>query len=80
MNRMKASLARIQKLEESLNLGGQKQPHLGKNEGEDETSETKITTTAYAPGCSRLLLKTSMDMHKKKLYRLQHVEDLLQAS
>jgi hypothetical protein len=80
MNRMKASLAKIQKLEESLNLGAQEQPHRGENEDKDETSETKITTTAYAPGRSRMLLKTSMDMLKKKLYRLQHMEDLLRAS
>jgi hypothetical protein len=50
IHRMKASLAKIQKMEESVNLGGQDQPHhLGENEGKYETSETKITTMAYAP-------------------------------
>jgi hypothetical protein len=86
MDRMKASLAKIQKLEESLSRSGQ-QPDGGRTRdcvprgNTDNGKEEGNDVTALVPRqSSSILLKKSMEMIRRKLYKLQHMEDLLQSS
>jgi hypothetical protein len=84
MERMKNSLAEIQRLEISLNLS---QPQIDRpreqkddSNEDDSSSSGNLKATALVPGRSRVLLKRSMDMLKNKLYSLQRMEDLLDQS
>jgi hypothetical protein len=64
MDRMKASLARIQELEDSLQLGNE--------EGTSEGTAVALPSVSR----SRILLQKSMERLKKKLYTLQRMEEM----
>ena len=71
MARMMTSLAKIRELEESMGLDVSAQQMNGKDDG---------STDKKVPGQSRALLRQSMGMIKKKLMRLQQLEDILDDS
>jgi hypothetical protein len=78
MERMKSSLAQIQTLEDSLSS---KRRSL--DTGSQSAVDTESTNSStFVPGSqkSRQLLKGSMEMLKKKLSRLQQMEDTLALS
>lgn len=85
MDRMKASLAKIQNLEASLNLT-YLQPEscrmrkLDPRGNDDNREEETAVALAATTQSRRLLLRQNMGMIKKKLHNLQCMEELLEIS
>lgn len=87
MERMKSSLAKIQSLEESLSLSAEGESRERSTETSSSTGASlsplhKSNTLKFIPGSnkSRQLLKSSMEMLKKKLTTLQIMEETLNTS
>jgi hypothetical protein len=81
VSRLKASLAKMESLDESMNRAGLFDPQQDSLPLPVSTnSEQLLRSTLLRSGKSREVMHGSMELVKRKLLRLQHMEELLAAS